>query len=63
MRGAFPRVYTSFQEFEREELHKLDVTGAIDDMLGELAVEELDFSTGDGGGRGGKRGRRKVEED
>jgi len=62
MRGAFPRVYRSFEEFEREELHKLDVTGAIDDMLGELAVEELDFGSDGGGGRGGRR-RRNVEED
>jgi hypothetical protein len=61
---AFPRVYRSFQEFEKEELHKLDMTGAIDDMLGELAVEELDFSTGDEK-KGGRRGRprRAVEED
>jgi hypothetical protein len=57
MRGAFPRVYNSFQEFEREELHKLNMTGAIDDMLGEMAVEELDFSTGDGEK---KRGRKRA---
>ena len=24
MRQAFPRVYRSFEEFEREELHKLE---------------------------------------
>jgi hypothetical protein len=43
MRQAFPRVYRSFEEFEREELHKLDVGGSIDDMLGEMFAEELDF--------------------
>jgi len=43
MRNAFPRVYRSFEEFEREELHKLDVGGSIDDMLGEMFAEELDF--------------------
>jgi len=43
MRNAFPRVYRSFEEFEREELHKLDMSGAIDDMLGDMFAEELDF--------------------
>jgi hypothetical protein len=43
MRNAFPRVYRSFEEFEREELHKLDMSGSIDDMLGEMFAEELDF--------------------
>jgi len=43
MRNAFPRVYRSFEEFEREELHKLDLGGSIDEMLGEMFAEELDF--------------------
>jgi hypothetical protein len=43
MRQAFPRVYRSFEEFEREELHKLDLGGSIDDMLGEMFADELDF--------------------
>jgi hypothetical protein len=43
MRTGFPRVYRSFEEFEREELHKLDLTGSIDDMLGEMFAGELDF--------------------
>ena len=43
MRQAFPRVYRSFEEFEREELHKLDLSGTIDDMIGEMFSEELDF--------------------
>ncbi len=43
MPKAFPRVYRSFEEFEREELHKLDLSGSIDDMLGEMFAEELDF--------------------
>jgi hypothetical protein len=43
MRKGFPRVYRSFEEFEREELHRLDVSGTIDDMLGEMFAEELDF--------------------
>ena len=43
MRTGFPRVYRSFEEFEREELHKLDLAGSIDDMLGEMFADELDF--------------------
>lgn len=43
MRNGFPRVYKSFEEFEREELHRLDMSAAIDDMLDEMFAEELDF--------------------
>jgi hypothetical protein len=43
MRHAFPRVYRSFEEFEREELNKLDMSASIDDMIGEMFAEELDF--------------------
>ena len=43
MRKGFPRVYRSFEEFEREELHRLDSSGTIDDMLGEMFSDELDF--------------------
>ncbi len=43
MPKAFPRVYRSFEEFEREELRRLDMSGAIDDMLDEMFAEELDF--------------------
>jgi hypothetical protein len=45
MRAAFPRVYRSFEEFEREELHKLDATG-IDDMLDEMFAEDLEAPQG-----------------
>ena len=42
------RVYQSFQEFEKEELQKFDgFSSAIDGMLDDMAVEELDFSAGD----------------
>ena len=43
MRNAFPRVYRSFEEFEREELHKLDMSGAMDDLLDDMFAEELSF--------------------
>ena len=58
MRTGFPRVYRSFEEFEREELHKLDLAGSIDDMLGEMFAEELDFDQDTV-----KRSRRKDEDD
>ena len=54
---AFPRVYTSFAEFEREEIRKLDsLRTSVDDMLEEKFAEELDFG-GDQVTRRRKRGR------
>ena len=42
--SAFPRVYTSFAEFEREELRKLDsLRTSVDDMVEEQFSEELNF--------------------
>jgi hypothetical protein len=42
MRSNFARVYRSFEEFEQEELRKLDqLSDSIDDMLGDLYVDEL----------------------
>jgi hypothetical protein len=45
MRGfAAPKVYRSFEEFERDELRKLDgLHTSIDDMLDEMFADELDF--------------------
>ena len=45
MRGfAAPKVYRSFEEFERDELRKLDgLHISIDDMLDEMFADELDF--------------------
>lgn len=44
MRAAFPKVYRSFEEFERDELRKLDgLHVSIDEMLDEMFGEELDF--------------------
>jgi hypothetical protein len=51
MRNA-PRVYRSYEEFERDELRTLDkLHVTIDDMLDELFADELDFEPG-----AGKRG-------
>ena len=58
MRQAFPRVYRSFEEFEREELHKLDLSASFDDMLGEMFAEELDFDEATV-----KKSRRRDEDD
>ncbi len=58
MRNAFPRVYRSFEEFEREELHKLDMTGSIDDLLDDMFAEDLDFDEGSV-----RRSRRAESED
>ena len=44
---AMPKVYRSFEEFERDELRKLDgLHVSIDDMLDEMFAEELDFEPG-----------------
>ena len=41
---AMPKIYRSFEDFERDELRKLDgLHVSIDDMLDEMFGEELDF--------------------
>jgi hypothetical protein len=57
MRNAFARVYRNFEEFEREELRRLDSNGSIDDMLDEMFAEELDFDA-----PRGKKGRQADED-
>lgn len=54
--SAFPRVYTSFSEFEREELRKLEsLHTSVSDMVEERFAEELDFGgTGDAPRRRGR---------
>jgi len=45
--NAMPKVYRSFEEFERDELRKLDgLHVSIDDMLDEMFADELDFEPG-----------------
>ena len=58
MRGAaFPKVYRSFEEFERDELRRLDgMHTSIDDMLDEMFADELDFEPG-------ARGRKSQQEE
>ncbi len=59
MRGNHaPKVYRSFEEFERDELRKLDgLHVSIDDMLDEMFADELDFESD------GKRGARAEDDD
>jgi hypothetical protein len=60
---AFPRVYNTFAEFEREELRKLDsLRTTIDDMLEERFSEDLSlFDQADGGSAPRKRGRPRKQ--
>ncbi len=55
---AFARVYQSFEDFEREELRKLNsLDVSIDDMFDDWFVEELELDDDMlvGSGRGKKR--------
>jgi len=46
--SGFPRVYTSFAEFEREELRRLDsLHTSVDDLVEERFSEDLDFAPSD----------------
>lgn len=43
MANVFPRVYRTFEDFERSELRKLDhLYGSVDEMVDELLLAELD---------------------
>ncbi len=56
MSSGIPRIYTSFAEFEREELRRLDsLHTSVDDMVEERFAEELDF--GGGSDQPRRRGR------
>ena len=49
------RIYTSFAEFEREELRRLDsLHTSVDDLVEERFAEEIDFGSSD---KPRKRGR------
>jgi hypothetical protein len=43
MNSVFPRVYRSFEDFERSELRKLDhLYESVDDMMDEMLLAELE---------------------
>lgn len=53
---GFPRVYTSFAEFERDELRRLEsLHTSVDDLVEERFSEDLEF--GGNGEAPRKRGR------
>lgn len=56
--AAFPRIYRSFSDFERDELRKLDsLRTTVDDLLDERFAEELDFLDADRPPKGRRRQR------
>ena len=58
---SFPRIYRSFDEFQRDELRKLDSMGvSVDELFEERFSDEIDF---DNPAPVRKRGRpRKTEQ-
>jgi hypothetical protein len=61
--AAFPRIYNSFADFERDELRRLDsLRTTVDDLLDERFAEELDWLDGEKPpARGKKRSRPKAD--
>jgi len=61
MAAAFPKVYRSFDDFQRDELRKLDsLRTTVDDMLEERFSEELNFEGEVGKPRRRGRARRTT---
>jgi hypothetical protein len=55
------RIYRTFEEFEREELRRMEtVSASVDDMIDTIFGKELDFDAS-GGGKGG--GRKSWDDD
>ena len=49
MRNSSSKVYRNFEEFEREELNRMEtVSASVDDMLDTIFGEELDFESRSG---------------
>ena len=56
MKYGDQRIYRTFEEFEREELRRADgLSTGMDDMLGQMFAEELDFDS--------KSSRRPADDD
>jgi hypothetical protein len=56
MRNGDHRIYRSFEEFEREELRRMESVGStVNDMIDTLFGEELDFES--------SRSRRGFDDD
>ncbi len=55
MSSGIPRVYTSFAEFEREEIRRGDsMNASVDDMVEERFAEDGDFGPSDAPRRRGR---------
>lgn len=53
--SGIPRVYTSFAEFEREEIRRLDsMHTSVDDMVEERFADDLEFGQSDAPRRRGR---------
>ncbi len=49
MRYSENRIYRNFEEFEREELNRMEsVSASVDDMIDSIFGEELDFEASRG---------------
>jgi hypothetical protein len=58
--NAFPKVYRSFEDFERDELRKLDgLHVSIDEMLDEMFGEEISSEEEKAKKRGTRGGARE----
>ncbi len=58
MRHSEDRIWRSFEEFEREELRRMECVGSsVEDMIDTLFGEELELADG------GSRGRLGDDED
>jgi len=45
MKYGDQRIYRTFEEFEREELRRADGSSGMDDVLGEMFAQDLDFES------------------
>jgi hypothetical protein len=49
MKNSDQRIYRTFEEFEREELRRMEAVGSsVDDMIDTVFGEELDFDASAG---------------
>ena len=54
-RNVDQKIYRTFEEFEREELRRLDsLHTSVDDLVEERFADELDFGQGDAPRRRGR---------
>jgi hypothetical protein len=60
--AAFPRIYNSFADFERDELRRLDsLRTTVDDLLDERFAEDMEWLDADK--KGPRRRRSRAKDD